>query len=84
MCIEHLPDGRLLVVDSAGKRLLRREPDGTLAQHVDVHEFSEFDAFRNDFVIDGRGAMTSDSSFRVENSDPASLFMSPRTARCAK
>jgi hypothetical protein len=32
MCIEHLPDGRLLIVDSAGKRLLRREPDGTLAQ----------------------------------------------------
>ena len=28
MCIDFLPDGRLLVVDSAQRRLLRREPDG--------------------------------------------------------
>jgi hypothetical protein len=26
MCIDFLPDGRLLVVDSAQRRLLRREP----------------------------------------------------------
>jgi sugar lactone lactonase YvrE len=45
MCIEHLPDGRLLIVDNAGKRLLRREPDGALAQHADFHAFSELDAF---------------------------------------
>ena len=25
MCIEHLPDGRLVIVDSAGKQLLRRQ-----------------------------------------------------------
>ena len=57
MCIEHLPDGRLLIVDSAGKRLLRREPDGTLAQHADFHALSELEAFGNDIVVDGRGAI---------------------------
>jgi sugar lactone lactonase YvrE len=57
MCIEHLPDGRLLIVDSARKRLLRREPDRTLAQHADFQAFSELDAFGNDIVVDGRGAI---------------------------
>jgi sugar lactone lactonase YvrE len=36
MCIDFLPDGRLLVVDSAHQRLLRREPDGTLVTHADL------------------------------------------------
>ena len=44
MCIEHLPDGRLLIVDSAGKQLLRREGNGTLAQHADFRTFSALDA----------------------------------------
>ena len=35
MCIDFLPDGRLLVVDSAQRRLLRREPDGSLVTHAD-------------------------------------------------
>ncbi|MFC7219434.1 SMP-30/gluconolactonase/LRE family protein [Streptomyces polyrhachis] len=30
MCIDFLPDGRLLVVDSARRRVLRREPDGSI------------------------------------------------------
>ena len=36
MCIDFLPDGRLPVVDSAQRRLLRREPDGSLVQHADL------------------------------------------------
>jgi sugar lactone lactonase YvrE len=48
MCIEHLPDGRLLIVDRAGKQLLRRKLDGTLAQHADFHQLSGLDAFGND------------------------------------
>jgi len=36
MCIDFLPDGRLLVVDSAQRRLLRRESDGSLARHADI------------------------------------------------
>ena len=34
MCIDFLPDGRLLVVDSAQRRLHRREPDGSMVTHA--------------------------------------------------
>src|SRR5271170_2524771 len=34
MCIDFLPDGRLLVVDSAQRRILRRETDGSLVEHA--------------------------------------------------
>jgi sugar lactone lactonase YvrE len=53
MCIDFLPDGRLLVVDSAQRRLLRREPDGTLAGHADLSRVS--DKPWNDIVADGLG-----------------------------
>src|ERR1700761_2278184 len=36
MCIDFLPDGRLLVVDSARRRLLCQEPDGTLVPQADL------------------------------------------------
>jgi hypothetical protein len=41
MCIDFLPDGRLLVVDSAQRRLLRRESDGSLVQPADLSGVSE-------------------------------------------
>jgi sugar lactone lactonase YvrE len=53
MCIDFLPDGRLLVVDSARRRLLRREPDGSLVQHADLSGISEKPW--NDIVVDDRG-----------------------------
>ena len=53
MCIDFLPDGRLLVVDSARQRLLRREPDGSLVQHADLAPIS--DKPWNDIVADDRG-----------------------------
>jgi sugar lactone lactonase YvrE len=53
MCIDFLPDGRLLVVDSARRRLLRREPDGSLAPHADLSAVS--DKPWNDIVADGQG-----------------------------
>ena len=53
MCIDHLPDGRLLVVDSAGQRLLRQEPDGSLTAHADLSPFGAHPW--NDIVVDGRG-----------------------------
>ena len=53
MCIDFLPDGRLLVVDSARKRLLRREPDGSLVDHADLSPASR--TMWNDIVVDGRG-----------------------------
>jgi sugar lactone lactonase YvrE len=53
MCIDFLPDGRLLVVDSAQRRLLRREPDGSLAPHADLSRVSAKPW--NDIVADGQG-----------------------------
>jgi sugar lactone lactonase YvrE len=53
MCIDHLPDGRLLVVSSADHRLLRREPDGALVDHADLGALGEHPW--NDIVVDGRG-----------------------------
>jgi sugar lactone lactonase YvrE len=53
LCIAHLPDGRLLAVDSAQRRLLRREPDGSLVIHTDLAAFGEHPW--NDIVVEGRG-----------------------------
>jgi sugar lactone lactonase YvrE len=53
MCIDHLPDGRLLIVSSADRALLRREPDGSLVTHADLTALGEHPW--NDIVVDGRG-----------------------------
>jgi sugar lactone lactonase YvrE len=53
MCIDFLPDGRLLVVDSAQRRLLRREPDGSLVTHADLAAISQKPW--NDIVVDADG-----------------------------
>jgi len=53
MCIDFLPDGRLLVVDSAQRRLLRHEPDGSLVPHADLSEVSRKPW--NDIVVDDQG-----------------------------
>ena len=53
MCIDFLPDGRLLVVDSARRRVLRREPDGSLVQHANLSGVSEKPW--NDIVVDSKG-----------------------------
>jgi sugar lactone lactonase YvrE len=53
MCIDHLPDGRLLVVSSADRRILRQEPDGSLVTHADLTSLGTHPW--NDIVVDGRG-----------------------------
>lgn len=53
MCIDWLPDGRLLIVSASEGLLLRREPDGSLATHADLRRLS--DHSWNDIVVDGRG-----------------------------
>ena len=53
LCIDFLPDGRLLLVSSAGRQVLRREPDGSLASHADLTPVSTKPW--NDVVVDGRG-----------------------------
>ncbi len=51
--IDWLPDGRLLILAGSQKRLLRREPDGSLATHADLAGLS--DKPWNEIVVDGRG-----------------------------
>jgi sugar lactone lactonase YvrE len=53
MCIDWLPDGRLLVVSAADGRLLRQEADGSFATHADLSGLGEHPW--NDIVVDGRG-----------------------------
>jgi sugar lactone lactonase YvrE len=53
MCIDFLPDGRLLVVDSERRRVLRREPNGSLVQHADLAGIA--DKPWNEVVADDRG-----------------------------
>jgi sugar lactone lactonase YvrE len=53
MCIDFLPDGRLLIVSGREGRLLCRQPDGSLKTYADLRELSGFPW--NDIVVDGRG-----------------------------
>jgi len=52
ICFDWLHDGRLLVVSSGDAKLLRQEPDGTLAVHADLSSISRG---WNEVVVDGRG-----------------------------
>ncbi len=53
LCFDFLPDGRLLAVDSARQRLLRRESDGSLSVHAELGAFSTKPW--NDIVVDAVG-----------------------------
>ena len=53
MCIDRLPDGRLLIVSASDGLLLCREPDGSLATYADLTDLA--DHKWNDIVVDGRG-----------------------------
>ena len=72
-CIDWLPDGRLLVVSGREGLLLRRERDGSLVTHADLHGPAGMGW--NEIVVDGRGnvyinggagiiLLTSDGSLR--------------------
>ena len=54
LCVDWLPDGRLLVVSAGDGLLLRREPDGSLVTHADLGAISD-PAAGNELVVDGRG-----------------------------
>jgi sugar lactone lactonase YvrE len=53
ICIDWLPDGRLLIVSARDRLLLRREPDGSLVTYADLTGIS--DRPFNDIVVDGHG-----------------------------
>jgi sugar lactone lactonase YvrE len=52
MCIDPLPDGRMLVVSSSQGLILRREPDGSLVRHAELGDLS---VGYNEIVVDPRG-----------------------------
>jgi len=53
LCIDHLPDGRLLLVSAQDGLLLRMQADGSLVTHADLAGLSSHPW--NDIVVDGRG-----------------------------
>jgi sugar lactone lactonase YvrE len=53
ICMDWLPDGRLLIVSSSDGLLLRRDPDGSLVTHSDLGGLS--DRGWNEIVVDGHG-----------------------------
>ena len=54
LCVDWLPDGRLLVVSAREGLLLRRESDGSLVTHGDLTGLSDPPP-GNELVVDGRG-----------------------------
>jgi sugar lactone lactonase YvrE len=54
LCVDWLPDGRMLIVSARDGRLLRREPDGALATHGDMSALASPPP-GNELVVDRRG-----------------------------
>ncbi len=52
-CIDWLRDGNLLIVSASERRLIRREPAGSMVTHADLSQLSRHPW--NDIVVDGRG-----------------------------
>jgi sugar lactone lactonase YvrE len=55
MCIDWLPDGRMLIVSARDGLLLRREHDGSVVTHADLSALAEKGLPWNEIVVDGRG-----------------------------
>src|SRR6478752_7647080 len=51
--IDWLPDGRLVVVSSSARQLLRMETDGSLVPHAELCFLTQKTAY--EIVVDGRG-----------------------------
>ena len=54
LCVDWLPDGRLLFVSASEGLLRRRDPDGSLVVHGDLSRASQPPAV-NELVVDSRG-----------------------------
>ncbi len=70
LCVDWLPDGRLLMVSARDGLLLRREPDGSLVTHGDLKAASDPPA-GNELVVDARGnAYVNGGGFNLMAGDP--------------
>jgi sugar lactone lactonase YvrE len=54
ICIDWLPDGRLLLVSGATRSVVRQEPDGTLVTHADLSRAFDVQQW-NEIEVDSRG-----------------------------
>ncbi len=70
LCVDWLPDGRLLVVAARDGLLLRRESDGSLVSHGDLNAASNPPA-GNELVVDARGnAYVNGGGFNLMAGEP--------------
>jgi sugar lactone lactonase YvrE len=70
LCVDWLPDGRLLVVSARDGLLLRREQDGSLVTHGDLKAASDPPAV-NELVVDARGnAYVNGGGFNLMAGEP--------------
>lgn len=81
-----LPDGRLLISSTHDRRLLRREPDGTLVEHADLSAVATWHV--NDMVVDRRGnayvGNYGDGSAPPDPPHPAALALVPAAGGSAR
>jgi sugar lactone lactonase YvrE len=77
LCVDWLPDGRLLFVSSREGLLLRREPDGSLVTHGDLNEVSDPPA-GNELVVDGRGNAYVNGGPPCKTASPTASASMPR------
>jgi sugar lactone lactonase YvrE len=54
VCIDWLPDGRLLLLSGATRSVVRQEPDGTLVTHADLSDAFDVQQW-NEIAVDSRG-----------------------------
>src|SRR6478672_5130689 len=70
LCVDWLPDGRLLVVDTSRGRLLVQETDGSREMYADLRQGSDPPA-GNELVVDGRGnAYVNGGGFNMMAGEP--------------
>ena len=77
MCIDFLPDGRLLVVH--GPDLLVRDADGTLAPYADLAPLAEH-AY-NEIAVDPRGATCSSTTSASTSGRRVPAWLDPACSR---
>jgi sugar lactone lactonase YvrE len=68
--IGFLPDGRLLICSMRDRKVLRREPDGTIVEHADLSTLAA--GYLNDMLVDDEGyAWVGNFGFDLFGGEPA-------------